>query len=123
MHEEGRPCGRPSRHSMEDALRGELADERRPVAERRPRPWAAARAGTRAEQVVTAAAHEERAAPRRVVARVADVLTRQPDRVAVHCGGAVVAPPRARRVAADLLPVAREAVVHRGTLTARNDVP
>src|SRR5262249_34357745 len=86
---EGRPCGRPSRlSSLTPELRGELADERGPVGERRPATGAVTRAPARTKQVVAGPAHEERAAPRRVVARGADVLAGDPDRVTVDRGRA-----------------------------------
>src|SRR6266511_1325756 len=105
-------------------LRGQLADPRRPVAECGPRPGTVTCPGTGAQQVVAGSAREERAAPGRVVAGVGDVLAGDPDRVAVHGCGAVVAPAGPRRVAADLLLVAREAVVHResgGGVVPRSD--
>src|SRR5215471_2980209 len=51
----------------------QLADPCRPVRERGPHAWAVACAGAGAEQVVTGAAGEERAAPVGVVAAVGDV--------------------------------------------------
>src|SRR6266498_4960871 len=83
-------------------LRSQLADPRRPVAERGPGAGPVARTGARAQQVVAGSAREERASPGRVVAGVGDVLAGDPDRVAVHGCGAVVAPAGPRRVAADL---------------------
>src|SRR6266487_2344803 len=57
-----------------EPLRRQLADPRRPVRERRAfaRPMACATA--RPEQIVSGSAHEERAAPVGVGARVVDVL-------------------------------------------------
>src|SRR5438093_1284052 len=102
-------------------LRSELADPRRPVGEGRSgaRPMRCAAAGT--EQIVTGTAHEERSAPDGVVARVGDVLAGDPDRVAVHGRGAVVAPARAKGVGETLLFVAGEAVV-RGCAEATCDI-
>src|SRR5919201_6765693 len=119
MQEEGRPCGRPSsRTRCCSGLRSELADPRRPVAERRSGTRAVARATAGAEQVVTGAAREERAAPIDVVAGTADVLAGEPDGVADDSGRPVVTPARARRVPADLRPVAREAVATCGSRAA-----
>src|SRR5213592_3154036 len=125
MQERGPACGRPSRRAPGwSALRREVADEGGPVAQRRTVPWAVVGAAARAEQVVARAAREERAAPVEVVARMrGSDLTGDPDRVAVHRCGAVVAPPRARRVAADLCLVAREAVVRVGACATRYVVP
>ena len=69
-----------------ERLRRQLADQRRPVGERRAyaRPMAGAPACT--EQIVSGSAHEVRAAPVGVVTRVGDVLAGDPDRVAVHGG-------------------------------------
>src|SRR4029077_7515131 len=100
----------------------ELADPCRPVAERSPCSRPVGRTGARAEQVVACTTREERAAPGRVVTRVSDVLTRDPDRVPDHCGRAVVTPAGPWRVA-DLRLVAREAVVLHGSFATRNDVP
>src|SRR6266498_1081574 len=97
-------------------LRSQLADPRRPVAERGPGAGPVARTGARAQQVVAGSAREERASPGRVVAGVGDVLARDPDRVAVHRSCTVVPPAWADRDArvcglvAPLSLVAREAV-------------
>src|SRR2546423_6526943 len=107
MHEEGRPCGRPSRFNEScPGLRSQLADPRRPVRERASPTGAMSGAATRPEQVVTGAAEEERAAPVGVVARVSDVLARDPDGIAVYCRGSVVTPARADGVGEPLLSVA-----------------
>src|SRR4029450_11186548 len=121
MHEECRPCGRPSRHfTSVPYLRREPAHERGPVAQRCPGSRATTRTTARAEQVVAGAAHEERAAPVDVVARPrAGDPTPDPDRAAVHCCGAVVAPAGARRVA-DLGLVAGEAIVRARASAARD---
>src|SRR5947208_8614132 len=95
-------------------LRSELADAGRPVREGSTDAGSVRRPCAGTEQVVTGSTCEERSAPIRVVARVRDVLARDPDRVPVDCGSPVVAPPRARWVP-DLCLVAREAVVGRGT--------
>src|SRR5947209_17804128 len=79
-------------------LRGEHADPRRPVGECGARAGPMIGAAARTQDVVTAAAREERAAPVGVVAGVGDVLAGDPDRVPVPRGCAVVAPPRPRWV-------------------------
>src|SRR6266404_3107958 len=76
----------------------------------------------RTEQVVAGSTREERATPVGVVAGLGDVLAGDPDRVAVHGGRPVVTPAGAWRVA-DLRLVAREAIVLRGTGSARDDAP
>src|SRR6185437_15968393 len=91
-------------------LRGELADPGGPVSQRGPGARAMAGPGAGAEQVVARPTGEERTAPGGVVAGVCDVLARDPHVVAVHRGGAVVAPTGPRRVA-DLGLVAAEAVI------------
>src|SRR5258707_8101048 len=73
------------------------------------------------EQVV-ACSTEEGASPVGVVAGLGDVLAGDPDRVAIDCGRPVVTPAGARRVA-NLRLVAREAIVLRGTCSARDDAP
>src|SRR5438270_9448346 len=95
-------------------LRSELADAGRPVREGSTDARSVRRSAARTEQIVAGSTREEGSAPVGVVARVRDVLARDPDRVAVDRGRAVVAPPRARWVP-DLCLVAREAVVGRGT--------
>src|SRR5262245_66243839 len=80
-------------------LRGQLPDPRRPVGEGSAGARPVACASARPQQVVAGAAHEERAAPRRVVAVCGgDVLAGDPDRVTVDGGRAVVAPARPDRV-------------------------
>src|SRR4051794_35228748 len=116
MREKGRPCGRPFVFLERlPLLRLQLADPRRPVRQAGTRAGPAACATARAQQIVAGAAHEERAAPRRVIARVGDVLAGDPDRVAVHRSSAVVAPARANGDTgcrgAPLLFVAGEAVL------------
>src|SRR5258708_4834492 len=124
MQKEGRPCGRPSRLSVMPAVLGrQLADPRRPVAERGPRARPMTGAGARAEQIVARAARDERSGPGGVVTGVGDVVAGEPDRVPGHGRCTIVTPPRPRRIASDLLFVAREAVVNCGTFAAGNVVP
>src|SRR5919204_3565858 len=124
MHEKGRPCGRPfSIQRSAPGLRSELADERRPVGEGTPRARPVIRSAACAEEVVATSTGKERAAPLRVVARVADVLARDPDGIPVDCGGTVVAPTRANGVREPLLPVTGEAVIGSRTFAARDGVP
>src|SRR5205814_6971842 len=93
----------------------DLADARRPVAEGSAGSGSIRGSRAGAQKVVATPSCEEWAAPCRVVASVRDVLARDPDRVAIDCGRAVVAPPRARGLAADLGSVAREAIIGRCT--------
>src|SRR2546426_7892004 len=121
MRKEGRPCGRPSVLLRRlPVLRRQLADPCRPVGQRRPDAGPVACATARAQQVVTDAA-KERATPGRVIARVSDVLAGDPDRVAVHSSGAVVAPAwangDARCRGAPLLFVAGKAVLRSRSLS------
>src|SRR5919201_2128385 len=92
-------------------LRRQIADPRRPVGGRGTHARPVARATACPEQVVTAAAHEERAAPIGVVASVGDVLAGDPDRVAIDGRCSVVAPAGADRGREPRLLVAGEAVV------------
>src|SRR5438477_6554456 len=95
-------------------LRSDLADASRPVAECSACSWKIRRTRASAQEVVTASTSEERATPRCVVAAMSDVFARDPDRIAIDCGGAVVTPTRTRWVP-DLGLVAREPVVRRRT--------
>src|SRR5215475_9039376 len=103
-------------------LRYELADSRRPVAERRPPARPVRRTTACAQQIVTGAADEEWTAPLGVIARLRDVFARDPDRLAVDSCGPVIAPARPRRVA-DLRLVAREAVSTRGSVASIDNIP
>src|SRR5947207_12356742 len=123
MQKRGPACGRPSPGSSTRSLRSQLADPRRPVGERRSATGPVARAATRTEQVVAGPAHEERATPSGVVARVTDVLAGDPDGVAVHRSSAVVTPARPDRIGEPLLFVAGEPVVGSGAFTTRNETP
>src|SRR5204863_9281590 len=105
------------------SLRRQLADPRRPVGAGAARAGPVAGTTARAEDVVAGAAREERAAPVGVVAGAADVLAGDPDRVAVHGGSAVVAPPRADRVREPRLLVAGEPVVRGCSRATGHDVP
>src|SRR5689334_13398482 len=98
---------RPSLYNVWIGLRRQLANPGRPVGERgaRARPMRCSTAS--AQQVVAASSDEEWPAPGGVIAGLGDVLTGDPDRVAVHSGRAVVAPAGARR-AANLRLVASE---------------
>src|SRR5919197_1318562 len=112
MQEKGRPCGPHFGPSvLPGSLRSQLADPRRPVGGRRARAGPVARTSARAQDVVTSAAGEERATPVGVVARVGDVLTGDPHRIAVHGGGTVVAPTRSGPGREARLLVAGEPVV------------
>src|SRR5207237_4640104 len=104
------------------ALGRQLADPRRPVAQRCTPAWPMARASTGTEQVIAAAAGKERTAPSGIGAGVRDVLTGDPDRVAVHGRRAVVAPASPRRIA-NLSLVACEPVFLCGSLAAIDDAP
>jgi hypothetical protein len=105
-----------------EPLRRQLADPRVPVSERRSCAGAMAGSAARTEQVVASAAEEERTAPVGVVAGVSlGEFAGDPDRVAVHCSSAEVAPARADRKREPLLLVARETVVTRSS-TRRDDV-
>src|SRR5919202_2050214 len=119
----GSPPGRAGRlESRRWRLRRELADARRPVAKGRTRAGGAGARGAGAQLVVARGGPEEATTPRGVIARVGDVLTGDPDRVAVHRGGAVVAPARSGRVA-DLRLVAGEAIIRGGSPAARDHSP
>src|SRR5207249_11822607 len=59
------------------------ADPRRPVTERGADAGAMRDASAGTEEVVAGAAREKRAAPSRIGARAGDILTRNPDRVAI----------------------------------------
>ena len=90
----------------------QLADPRRPVAERSAQAGPMGWAGARTQQVVTGVASKERATPIGVAAGVGDVLAGDPDRVPVHGSRAVISPTRPRRVA-HLRFIAGKAVVLR----------
>src|SRR5690242_12575737 len=109
--------------SVVGPLRSELADPRRPVRKRGSWARPMARPAARPEEVVARAADEERSAPVGEVARVSDVLARDPHRVAVDCCGTVVTPARTDRIRELLALVAREPVVRRGSRAACDDVP
>src|SRR5205814_6072458 len=76
----------------------ELVDTGRPVAECGSGSGGSRRGGAGAELVVSGAGSEEPSAPVGVAAGMRCVLARDPDRIPVDRGGAVVAPPRAGRV-------------------------
>src|SRR5215467_7983053 len=99
-------------------LRGQPADAGRPVGERGTHTGPVTRATTRPQQVVACAACKERAAPIVVVTGAGNVLAGDPDRVAVDCRRAVVAPARADRVREALLPEACKAVVRGDAVAA-----
>src|SRR6478609_3570517 len=90
-------------------LRGDPADAGTPVRQRRARVAARELRRTRGVGDVLL----ERA-------RLADVLGGHPDRAAVDCGGAVVTPPRPRRIAERL--VAGEAVLRPGSPAVHADI-
>src|SRR5919199_936739 len=120
----GSPPGRAGRlESRRWRLRRELADARRPVAKGRTRAGGAGARGAGAQLVVARGGPEEATTPRGVIARVGDVLTGDPDRVAVHRGGAVVAPARAGWISTYLRLVAGQAIVRGSSLAARDDRP